>query len=118
GIDGLLTRLRHAAAQGSAAEMDKAVDWQRWQEEYHRAASATASERDRKALDEQILKIRSQWNEWKDGNKVPAMRLALEELEWNLRSQLRDQRGSLRPDARLPLSDFSGLPANAATTGP
>src|SRR5207247_565413 len=40
---------------------------------------------------------------------------AVEGLERDVRELLRDHRGGVQPDASLPLSDFSGRPANAST---
>lgn len=114
-VDALLERTRQAAAQSSAAEIDAAFDWQQWRDDYQRVA-ANAEDRDRRTVEEHLLQAQAQWNDWREANDAAAMRGALEGLERDLRELLRDSRGSAQPDASLPLSDFSGRPANAPAT--
>jgi hypothetical protein len=98
--------------------MDRELDLEHSQKEFLRVASSTGSERDRKALTEQLLNLQAHRGEWKDANNIQAMRGALENLERDLHTVAREGRGSWQPDATLPLSDFSGRRANAPLSSP
>jgi NADH:ubiquinone oxidoreductase subunit 6 (subunit J) len=117
-IDSLLKRAQRAAAQTSARDIDAALDLPRWQEELVRVTSTSGSERNRHVVSDKLLNVQAHWNDWKEANNVPAMREAVLGLETDLRTHLRESRGSVQPDAHLPLSDFSGLPANVPRSVP
>ncbi len=116
--DALLERTRLAAAQTTANAIDATLDWPRWHDEYLRVAARVGAEADLKTIQEQILKVRAQWSDWKDAANVQAMQTALQGLAETVRMRLRDSRGDLQADVKLPLSDFSGLPANVSPSSP
>lgn len=111
-VAGLLARLRAARQANSAAAIDASFAPDNFSRELETVARARGVERGADAVREQFLKLQENWEAWKQGNDVAAMRVGLEKLEAAVEQDLVDGAVATRPDKDLPLSPFSGVRAN------
>lgn len=111
-VAALLGRIETARRQDTAAAIDSRFDADSFSKDLERVAAARRQERAAEAVREQFLKLQEHWDEWKQADNAAAMRGGLDALAASIRQNLGEGTVGLQPDRDLPLSPYSGRPAN------